>query len=145
MIIIFHLIIYLVEVFQRHVKLERQVYLDRVKFVLFSTVQQVVLFDLFQNRFLHVCHFHVQRSRSPIYKYREKNGIQHKRESSRRKRKNSDRKRERKKTHNTPGESNTPYFCLVRHVLIIKKRMNEKSNKHNQPICLLVNEKKWSI
>jgi hypothetical protein len=38
-----------------------------VTFVLFSTVQQVVLFDLFQNRFLHVYHSPVQRFRSPIY------------------------------------------------------------------------------
>jgi hypothetical protein len=64
------LIIYLVEECQRHAVLERQVYLGRVKLVLFSTVRQVVLFDLFQNRFLHVCQFHVQRSRSPIYIYR---------------------------------------------------------------------------
>lgn len=65
------MIIYLVEVFQRLVQLERQVYLVPVKFVLFSTVQQVVLFGLFQNRFLHVCRFHVQRSRSPIYRERK--------------------------------------------------------------------------
>ncbi len=42
-------------------------YLVLVTFVLFSTVQQVVLFDLFQNRFLHVYHSPVQRFRSPIY------------------------------------------------------------------------------
>jgi hypothetical protein len=117
------LIIYLVEVFRRHVELARQVYPDLVKFVWFSTVRQVVLFDPFQNIFLHVCHFHVQRSRSPIYKYIEKWHTTFK--ENREEIKNSERKRERvrEKVH----ESNTPCFCLVRHVLIIKE--NEKERK----------------
>lgn len=61
------MIIYLAEVYQRHVQLGRQVNHGLVKFVLFSTVRQVVLFDPFRNRLLHVYHFHVQRFRSPIY------------------------------------------------------------------------------
>ena len=57
---------YLAEVFPRHVELERRACLDRAKFVLFSTVQPTVSFGPFRNRFRHVCHFHVQRSRSPM-------------------------------------------------------------------------------
>ena len=56
------ILLYLVEQFPHHVQSVRLMYP-----VLFSTVQQVVLFDLFQNKFLHVYHFHVQRFRSPIY------------------------------------------------------------------------------
>ena len=56
---------YRVEEFQRHVQLVRPVCHDRDWFVWFSTVRQAVLFDPFQNKFLHVCHFHVRRSRSP--------------------------------------------------------------------------------
>jgi hypothetical protein len=98
------------------------VYLDLVRSFLFSTVQQVVLFGLFQSRFLHVCHFHVQRSRSPIYIERKMAyNIKENREEEK---KNSDRKRE------TGWIKHTPYFCLVRHVLMIKKRMRKERKKN---------------
>ncbi len=95
-------------------------YLVLVTFVLFSTVQQVVLFDLYQNRFLHVYHSPVQRFRSPIYINIREMAYNIKENREERK-KDSDSKKEKE------NDSNTPCFCLVRHVLIIKKRMRKKA------------------
>lgn len=127
---------YLVEVFQRHVELERRVCRVREKFVWFSTVQQVVSFDPFQNKFLHVCHFHVRRFRSPreTYIYVERkmayNIIKVNREKRKEKkeRKNSDREREREEEEDKPMNQTSITSILVKIRVIIKER-NPQSNQ----------------
>ena len=109
---------------------------DRERFVWFSTVQQVVSFDPFQNKFLHVCHFHVRRFRSPRETYicREKNGIQHHKSKSRREREKKRKKKLRQNARETEREEDKPMnqtsisSILVEIRVIIKER-NPQSNQ----------------
>ncbi len=110
-------------------------YLVQVKFVLFSTVQQVVLFDPFQNKFLHVCHFHVQRSRSP-------RDIERKMAYNIKENRGRGKKIFRQKERIRVNQTHT--ILLFSKTRFDNKEKNERKRKkemHNQPRCF-VNKKK---